>query len=207
MMKASDIMTTEVVAIPGSVTVATAVKIMKEKGVHNLIIERRHSQDAYGILTQTDVIEKVIAFGKDPKQVRVYEVMAKPCIVVNPDLGVEYVARLFTNTNIHSAPVIKDTLLGIITITDILEKSDFIESPKALLLEKEIEEAIAKARKISQEQGYTQECINAWYHVEELQAEAAHQQGQKPEKTALEEYFEEYPEAIESLDLDNWCSG
>jgi CBS domain-containing protein len=74
----------------------------------------------------------VAAFGKDPKKVRVYEIMTKPCISVNPDLGIEYVARLFANTGIRRAPVIQDTLLGIISVTDILSKSDFVENPKLL---------------------------------------------------------------------------
>ena len=62
---------------------------------------------------------------------RVYEIMTKPCVVVNPELGVEYVARLFAQTRIRRAPVIKDGLLGIISISDILRKSDFVEKPKS----------------------------------------------------------------------------
>ena len=46
--------------------------------------------------------------------------MTKPCIVVNPDLGVEYVARLFANTQIHKAPVIQETLLGIVSVGDVV---------------------------------------------------------------------------------------
>jgi predicted transcriptional regulator len=83
------------------------------------------------MITETDIVYKVGAYGKDSKQVRVYEIMTKPCIVVNPELGVEYVARLFANTGIRRAPVIKDKLLGIISITDILRKSDFVENPKS----------------------------------------------------------------------------
>ncbi|NES73402.1 MAG: CBS domain-containing protein, partial [Okeania sp. SIO2D1] len=139
MMQAKDIMTTEVETIRGSATVADAVKKMNDLCLRALIVERRHDQDAYGIITETDIVYQVAAYGKDPKQVRVYEIMTKPCIVVNPDLGVEYVARLFANTGIHRAPVIKDTLLGIISITDILSKSDFVEKPKSVLLERRIE--------------------------------------------------------------------
>ncbi|MEO0844735.1 MAG: CP12 domain-containing protein, partial [Cyanobacteria bacterium J06643_5] len=51
--------------------------------------------------------------------------------VVNPELGVEYVARLFSNTRIRRAPVIKGSLLGVISISDILTKSDFVEKPKS----------------------------------------------------------------------------
>ena len=113
MMKAADIMTREVVAIRGSATVADAVKLMKDKGLRALIVEPRHETDPYGMVTETDIIYKIAAYGHDPKQMRVYEIMTKPCIVVNPDLGVEYVARLFAQTRIRRAPVIQAGLLGV----------------------------------------------------------------------------------------------
>ncbi|WP_293091067.1 CBS domain-containing protein [Moorena sp. SIOASIH] len=131
MMKAEQIMTTDVVTISGSATIAEAVKLMKDKGLRALIVERRHDDDPYGIVTETDIIYKVAAYGKDPKEMRVYEIMTKPCIVVNPELGVEYVARLFANTRTRRAPVVKSKLLGIISISDILKKSDFVEKPKS----------------------------------------------------------------------------
>jgi len=104
MMKAEEIMTKEVVTIRGSATVATAVRLMKEKGLRALVVDRAHDHDAYGIVTETDIIYKVTAYGKDPKLVRIYEIMSKPCIIVNPDLSVEYVARLFANAGIRRAP-------------------------------------------------------------------------------------------------------
>jgi CBS domain-containing protein len=208
MLTAAQIMTTDVMTIRGSATVSEAVRLMKSNNNRALIISRRHPQDAYGILTKTDIVKKVIAFGKDPQKVRVYEIMTKPCIVVNPDLAVEYVARLFDNTGIHQAPVIKDELLGIVTLEDILEKSDFLEQPKEIFFEEEIEKAVAQARRICGEKGHNSpECIEAWDMVEELQAESAHQRAKKPDKTALEEYLEEYPEAQDILAIDNWCSG
>lgn len=199
MMKASDIMTKEVVTIRGSATVAEAVKLMKDKGLRALIVQRRHEQDAYGIVTDTDVVYNIAAFGKDPKKVRVYEVMTKPCIVVNPDLGVEYVARLFANTNLRVAPVIKGELIGIISVTDILTKGDFVEQPKEVFFEQKIQEAIEQARAISTQKGATSpESAAAWDAVEEMQAEAAHQRARRLEKTAFEDYCEEYPEAVEA---------
>jgi CBS domain-containing protein len=206
-MKAIEIMTKNVVTIRGSAPVATAIKIMREKKLSTLIVERRHSQDPYGIVTDGDIINKVIAFGQNPKDIRVYEIMTKPCITINPDLGVEYVARLFANTDIRSAPVINKELLGIISARDLLEKSDFEQIDKTNLFEAEIEKAVAHAIKLCQEQGYTEECRLAWQAVEDLQVEIAHQQGEKLAKTALEEYCEENPEATDALMLENWCSG
>ncbi|WP_240695025.1 CBS domain-containing protein [Thermus tengchongensis] len=48
-----------------------------------------------------------------------------PVITVNPDLGVEYVARLFANTGIRWAPVIQGEVIGIVSVTDILRKAVF----------------------------------------------------------------------------------
>ncbi|MDH6100400.1 CBS domain-containing protein [Anabaenopsis sp. FSS-46] len=131
MMKAEEIMTTEVVTISGSATVAEAVKLMKDRKLRSLVVEPRTENDPYGMVTETDIVYKVGAYGNDPKQVRVYQIMTKPCVVVNPELGVEYVARLFANTRVRRAPVIKGKLLGIISITDILRKGDFVENPKS----------------------------------------------------------------------------
>jgi CBS domain-containing protein len=131
MMQAREIMTKDVVTISGSATIAEAVKLMKDKDLRALIVERRSDSDPYGIVTETDIVYKVAAFGHDPKKMWVYEIMTKPCVVVNPDLGVEYVARLFANTRIRRAPVVKGKLLGVISISDILNKSDFVEKPKS----------------------------------------------------------------------------
>ena len=203
-MKASEIMSKNVVTIGGSATVSEAVKLMKEQGLHSLIVNRRYGEDAYGIVTQTDVVYKVAAYGADPKTMRVYEIMTKPCVVVNPDLRVEYVARLFAQTGISAAPVIKGELLGIITINDILNQGDFLEQPKSVLLAEELEKAREEAHKICQEKGMTSgDCAAAWDIVEEIQAELAHQRDQKPLKTYFEQYCEEFPDAREARVYDN----
>ena len=79
MLKASDIMTQDVVLVSGSATVAEAIKLMRLKSVRTLIVDIRSAEDAYGIVTQTDIVYKVVAYGKDPATMRVYEIMTKPC--------------------------------------------------------------------------------------------------------------------------------
>ncbi|MBP0019181.1 MAG: CBS domain-containing protein [Cyanobacteria bacterium SBLK] len=196
--KASDIMTEEVATIRGSATVADAVKLMKMKQLRALIVETRREGDAYGILTHTDVITKVVAYGKDPKQIRVHEIMTKPCIVVNPDLAVEYVARLFANTGIRIAPVIKGELLGIISESDILYKADFVENPKLPLLQRELEKAIAEAKALADKDPTSATCLEAWELVDDLEAEAAYQEGvDAPEKSAFQLFCEENPEVLQ----------
>ncbi len=123
-MKASDIMTRDVVTIASGATVAEAIALMQARGWRSLIVDRDDEADAYGIISDSDITCKVTAIGCDPQEVRVRDVMTKPCIVVNPDLSVENVAKLFANNRLLRAPVIQGKLLGIISISDILIKSN-----------------------------------------------------------------------------------
>ena len=203
MLTAVDIMSQPVVAVRGAATIAQAIARMKEHNVSDVLVERRHPQDAYGILTATDIAWKVVAFGKDPKQVRVYEIMSKPCIPINPDLAVEYVARLFAETGIRSAPVIRGEAIGIISVTDILTKGDFIEQPRTVHLESQLQQAIARAQSTCEEYGYTsRECSKAWHEIEDMQAEVSHQSGEYPVKTASEEFWEAHADGTPEMFYD-----
>lgn len=123
MATAKDIMCTEVVGIEGTKTVAAAVAKMKKAGTRTLIVDRRDEHDAFGIVTYRDVAYKVVAKGLDPKKVKVHEIMSKPLVVVNPDLDVKYVARLFANMGLSRAPVIAERkLAGIVSVSDIINK-------------------------------------------------------------------------------------
>ena len=207
MLKAADIMTKDVVTIRGSATVAEATTLMRERAWRALVVDRRHDQDAYGIVTATDIVYKVAALGKDPKTIRVYQIMTKPCIAINPDLGVEYVARLFANHGLHVAPVIQQTLLGIISESDLLNKSDFLEHPQQAVLGEDLEAAIALARTLCQREGVASiACLNAWKVVDAIQAEVAFQQSKSLEKTAFEAFCEDYPDTLNVTMYETWYS-
>ena len=204
-MKVREIMSKKVITVRNFATVANAVQLMRDHRLSSLIVERLDESDSYGIITETDIIHKVAAKGLDPDQVRVCEIMTKPCIVVNPDLSTKSVAQLFANTGIRRAPIIRDQLLGVISTTDLLLRSNFVEQPTAVLLQQQIEQRFADARKICNEQGFaSSECASAWDLVEELQAEKAHQQTERLNQTAFDEYCQEYPEAKNIQRYDPW---
>lgn len=122
MLKAKDIMTNEVITISASALVSEAIGLMRQKKVHALIVPPHATDKAYGIITEADIAYKIIAFGSDPKAQTVGDIMTKPCITVSPDMTVQNIARLFVNNHIHRSPVIKDGLLGIVSVSDILYK-------------------------------------------------------------------------------------
>jgi CBS domain-containing protein len=124
MPTARDVMTTGVVMVDGMAPVAEAVRLMKEKGVRALIVDRRSDDDAYGIVTQRDIAYKVMAAGLDPDEVKVHEIHSKPLVVVNPDLDAKYVARLMANMGLSRCPVIFDKKIqGIVSVSDLVNKA------------------------------------------------------------------------------------
>ncbi len=171
-MKAADIMTTEVLMINSSATVAQAIALMQTKKLRSLLVKPNDEEDAYGIVTETDIVYGVTARGKDPEQVRVHQIMTKPCIVVNPELSIANVARLFAETGIQKAPVIKEQLLGIISVTDILMKIQVPPLSSRDLLSQKIGEVLLHTRVCrDEEEQIAQESEIAWDVLEELQAE------------------------------------
>ena len=118
--KAADVMTKGIVAIEGTASVADAVRMMRDKKVSSLFVNRRGHEDAWGIVTRKDVVNKVVDPGKNPGDVKVFEIMSKPLITVSPGLALKYCARLFNSAGIRRAPVFDGKeIIGILSNTDI----------------------------------------------------------------------------------------
>ena len=106
----------DVTEIDGGMDVLSALKIMKEVGDTNLIVKRRDDSDEYGMLLFSDIAKKVIAKNRAPERVSVYEIMAKPCLTVRPEMEIRYCARLFENFGISHAPVVEnDKVVGTVS--------------------------------------------------------------------------------------------
>ncbi len=120
-LRARDIMSTDLATILSELTVQDAAALMRHHGVRSLLVEKESDDDAYGIVTYADIVDKVLAYGFDPAEVRVDEIMTKPLIVVNPSLKVEMIARLFAQSNIGHAPVVEhDQVIGMVSMTDLI---------------------------------------------------------------------------------------
>ena len=108
-----DCMRTEVVEVDGRLDVLSALKVMKKEGTTSLIVKRR---DEYGMVLFSDIAKKVIAQNRAPERVNVYEIMAKPVLMVRPDMEIRYCARMFENFGISHAPVAENgEIIGMVS--------------------------------------------------------------------------------------------
>lgn len=103
--KAKDIASDKLFYIDGLASVRRAIELMKEKNVQILIIKKRNSADANGIITVNDIIRGVIIPKKTLDEVSVYEIMTKPVFSIPAHLNVKYVPRYMYNYDVKIAPV------------------------------------------------------------------------------------------------------
>lgn len=123
MLTVADLMTEAVYTISSSATVAEATRLMQQAQLRALIVERRQQDLPYGIVTEQDIVFKVLARGLDSSRVIIQDIMRQPCIGVSPALTIKEAALLFADSGTQRAPVVADgKLLGIISVTDIMMK-------------------------------------------------------------------------------------
>jgi len=118
MLKVKDIMVTEIVTVDVGVSVRKAVERMNSNEIGCLVVlEKGHYA---GILTERDVLTRVVANAHNPEEVLVGQIMSKPLTVVDPEASLEEAVALMLEKKVKKLPVIKaDKLIGLITITDI----------------------------------------------------------------------------------------
>ena len=122
-IRVREVMKTDFVTIDGIATIRDALKKMKSHKTSVLVVNKRHADDEYGLVTAGDIARHVLAKDKAPDRVNVYEIMAKPVISVHPDMDIRHCSRLFANYDLVRAPVLNDReVIGTI-------------SPNALVLE------------------------------------------------------------------------
>ena len=118
-MIVKDVMKTDIEKIPPAMNIQEAARKMSMKKIGCLLIVDGHK--LLGILTEDDIIRKVVGEGKSPKETTVGEIMVKDVVHIEPDMSLEDVAELMTEKSIKKLPVVENKrLMGIITATDIV---------------------------------------------------------------------------------------
>ncbi len=118
-----DVMTTDVVTVQAGDTVADAAKAMRDADIGNVIVMRENQ--IFGILTDRDIVVRVIAEGKDVNQVMAGEVSSQNPITVSPDTSTEEAASMMKEAAIRRIPVMNsEEVVGIVSIGDLAMDSD-----------------------------------------------------------------------------------
>lgn len=112
------------VTVKPKTSVKEAAELMRKKGIGNCIVV---DKKPIGIITESDILKKVVAEDKKASEVLVEEIMVTPIIVIDPYVNIEEAMKTMSKCNIRRLPVVEDgNLIGIITIKDILRLSPML---------------------------------------------------------------------------------
>jgi len=123
-LKVGDIMTKKVIIIPYGKNMQDVAKLMKKHEVGSVIVvEDEKSKRARGIITERDVVQKVLVKGNDPYKTTVEEIMSKPLRVIRPETPIEEAASAMRDNRIKRLPVVdeENELIGLISEGDIMK--------------------------------------------------------------------------------------
>jgi len=116
------VMTPDVKTIDGTQTVDKAIEMMRNSGVSSLIVDRRNTDDEFGMVVVSDIAIKVIGPNKAPSRVGIYEIMTKPVLTLMEDMDIRYAVRLLGQFSLSRALVVdhQRNLKGIVTLRDMV---------------------------------------------------------------------------------------
>ena len=117
-LKVEDVMTMEVIAMDEKASVKEAAETMSQNEISCVVAARKGK--AIGIITESDLLKRVIVEGKNAKKTKIGEVMSSPLEVVAPGTTLEEALQLMFQKKIKKLPVVeKNRLLCVVSLTDI----------------------------------------------------------------------------------------
>ena len=116
-MNVGHVMNREVVSIDTDVSVKAAASKMAQHRVGCLVVTEKGRP--VGMITETDMLSRVLALARNAESTKVKTVMSEPLICGNPDMDFIEATKLMINKAIKKLPIIQgEQLVGILTITD-----------------------------------------------------------------------------------------
>jgi CBS domain-containing protein len=105
-------------AVPESASVADAVDVMNGHRIGSVLV--LDGQELRGILSERDVLRRVIGEGRNPKLTFVHEVMTRNLWTVTPDTPIHQAMALISATRCRHLPVLDErTVIGLVSIGDL----------------------------------------------------------------------------------------
>jgi CBS domain-containing protein len=115
-----EIMTEDVTYLPSTATVLDAAKFMTNMNVGSVIVA--DNEIPSGLITDRDVVSKVLAHEKDSSTTKIGEIMASPVVTISEDKDIIDATKLMSTHGIRRLPVtdVKGKLAGVISLDDVL---------------------------------------------------------------------------------------
>ena len=116
-----DWMSSPVIVVDPDSSVSYAVTLRRRRNIHSLVVDGTKENIAYGIITTTDIRDKIVGAERKPAETRVREIMSGPVITADPEWSLKECSEIMQKNHFHHLPVADENgvLIGMISATDI----------------------------------------------------------------------------------------
>lgn len=118
--KLEERMHSEVTLVHPDKSIKYAGQILKAVGIGCLVVVDENGP--VGILTERDIVQKVVANGLNPEEIRVADVMSKELITLKKESTIEDAVDIMESKGIKKLPIIDNNhVVGIVTMSDMVK--------------------------------------------------------------------------------------
>jgi CBS domain-containing protein len=97
----------------------TAARIMRDRGIGSLFVTNQ--KEIIGILTDTDMLRRIVASGNDPNKTTVEQIMSAPILTIEENKTLLDANDLMAQAHVRHLGVSRDgTLVGMISVRDLV---------------------------------------------------------------------------------------
>jgi CBS domain-containing protein len=111
-----------VVFVDPDQTVYEILSIMRRRYINSVMVRKSEDNLEIGIVTSKDISDKIVAEDKNPKELKVKDIMSSPVVSAPLHLSVKECAILMRENRIHHLPVKDDNglVIGMVSASDFL---------------------------------------------------------------------------------------
>src|SRR3972149_3433089 len=125
-LQVKDVMVKNLITVEAEDTVKKAAELMDKHDIGCLIVI--NYGNPIGIVTERDMLKKVVCERKDPGRTKVVNIMSAPPVTAPPQAEIRDAVRLMNERRIKKLPVIEDgNLIGLVSLTDVMRSLAYFE--------------------------------------------------------------------------------
>lgn len=125
-LQVKDVMVKDIITVEAEETAKKAAELMDKHNIGCLIVI--NFSNPIGIVTERDMLKKIILERRDPGRVKVGNIMSAPLITSHPQADIRDAVSLMNERRIKKLPVIEDgNLIGLVSLTDVMRSLAYFE--------------------------------------------------------------------------------
>ena len=120
MLKVGQLIKKDLVSVQTGTTIAAAAIVMKQRTIGSVLVEQHG--EFIGIVTESDIVRKVVGLNRLPERIFVEEIMSTPIIGIEDSRPIYEAADLMeSHQTRHLAVTREGTIIGVVSVRDLLQ--------------------------------------------------------------------------------------